>query len=551
MDFDLIIQNGNVVDGSGERAVKANVGINGELLAAVGDLAGSGANRTIDASGMVISPGFIDIHSHFDWPVIDPAHSDLLCPLIKQGVTTMVTGNCGFSPAPLSKEFGEVAMRRAMLQLMGESSDSSTRIDLLFPWKTMGEFLDHIERQGVAFNIAELVGHATLHVAVKGEDTSPPNRDELETMKRLARRSLEEGAVGVSTGLGYSPGIFSPQEEIIEFARLAKEYGAMFPSHLQAYSWVSPAYEEIGGEPHNLRSVKDFIRIGELTGQSLQISHLIFVGKKTWEETADAVLGEIETAVGRGIDVGFDAYAYTVGISTIAVIFPAWALPDLVNNLQNPEIRERIRGELDMAKGMLQFGYEDLMLMWGASPALTRYEGMNVREIAETRGEDPFDAYCYLVVESKGLARIFLAQYSGNERDESALRRVLAHPLNSFETDCMITRQGWQYPNSWGNYPRILGYYVRDLKLMSLEEAVRKMTSLPASRAGLKDRGLLKRGYAADIVIFNPGTVADRATLKRPTEESVGIEYVLLNGHVVVDKGKYESGQLHGKVLRK
>ncbi|MBI5118454.1 D-aminoacylase [Candidatus Poribacteria bacterium] len=550
MNFDVIIRNGNLMDGSGKQALRSDLGIIGEKIAVVGDLSGVQADRTVDALGMVVSPGFIDIHSHFDWPVIDPAHSDLLCPLVKQGVTTMVTGNCGFSPAPLSKEFGEVAMRRAMLQLMGESSDSA-RIDLLFPWKSMGEFLDHIERQGVAFNIAELVGHATLHVAVKGEDTSPPNRDELETMKRLARRSLEEGAFGVSTGLGYSPGIFSPPEEIIEFARLAKEYDAMFPAHLQAYSWVSPAYEEIGGEPHNLRSVKDFLKIGETTGQPLQISHLIFVGRKTWEETADAVLGEIETAVRRGIDVGFDAYAYTVGISTIAVIFPAWALPDLVNNLQNPEIRERIRGELDMAKGMLQFGYEDLMLMWGASPALTRYEGMNVLEIAEARGEDPFDAYCYLVVESKGLARIFLAQYSGNAQDESVLRRVLAHPLNSFETDCIITRQGWQYPNSWGNYPRILGHYVRELKLMPLEEAVRKMTSLPANRTGLNDRGLLKKGYAADIVVFNPDTVADRATLKRPTEDSVGIEYVMLNGHMVVDKGDYKAGQLHGKVLRK
>ncbi|MBI4833189.1 MAG: amidohydrolase family protein, partial [Candidatus Lindowbacteria bacterium] len=518
MEFDILIRNGNVIDGSGRPAMKADVGVAGEAIGAVGDLSDAQAKQVIDATGMVVTPGFIDIHSHFDWPVIDPDHSDLLSPLVKQGITTMVTGNCGFSPAPLSNEFSEIAMRRAMIQLVGESAVWGMSVAQLFPWNSMGELLNHLERQGVAFNIAELVGHGTLHVAVKGEDTSPANRDELEKMKRLARQSLDEGAFGISTGLGYSPGIFSPQEEVIEFARVAKEYKSMFPSHLQAYSWVSPAYEEIGGEPHNLRSVKDFIRVGELTGQPLQISHLIFVGQKTWEETADSVLAEIEAAVSRGIDVGFDAYAYTVGISIIAVIFPAWALPDLVNNLQNPEIRERIRGELEMAKGMLQFGYEDLMLMWGVSPTLSRYEGMNVAEIAQARREDPFDAYCYLVVESKGLARIFLSQYSGNERDESVLRRVLAHPLNSFETDSIITRKGWQYPNSWGNYPRILGHYVRDLKLMPIEEAVRKMTSLPASRAGLKDRGLLRRRYAADVVVLNPATVIDRATLKRPTE---------------------------------
>jgi N-acyl-D-aspartate/D-glutamate deacylase len=551
MEFSVIIRNGQIVDGSGKQAFKADVGIEGQKIAEIGDLADARARQEIDVSGLVVTPGFIDIHSHADWPVIEADHSDLLSPLIMQGVTTMVTGNCGFSPAPLSKGITDVAMRRMIVQVLSELPADEARVEELFPWNSMGEFLDHLSQRGVAFNIAQLVGHGAIHVAVKGEDTAPPNREELEKMKRLVRQSLDEGAFGISTGLGYSPGIFSPQEEIMEFAKLAKEYGCMFPSHLQAYSWVSPAYEEIGGEPHNLRSVKDFIQVGEATGQPLQISHLIFVGQKTWEDTADAVLSEIETAVRRGIDVGFDAYAYTVGISTIAVIFPAWALPDLLNNLRNPEIRERIWNELEMAKGMLQFGYEDLTLMWGASPKLSLYEGMNIGEIAEARGEDPFDTYCHLVIESKGLARIFLAQYSGNEKDESVLRKVLAHPLNSFETDCVIMRQGWQYPNFRGNYPRILGRYVRDLKLMSLEEAVRKMTSLPASRTGLKDRGLIKKNYAADIVVFNPDTIIDHATLKRPTEESVGIEYVLLNGRLAVENGKYSSGQLCGQVLRR
>ena len=551
MGFDVIIRNGSVLDGSGKPAEKADVGIEGDRIAEIGNLADAKAEREIDASGLTVTPGFIDVHSHFDWPVIDPDHSDLLSPLTRQGITTMVTGNCGFSPAPLSKRHKDVNMRRVMLQLFGESIAEGTKLDELFPWHSMGEFLDFIEKQGLSFNMAELVGHGSIHTAVKGEDTSPPNPDELEQMKKLARQSLDEGAIGISTGLGYSPGIFSPQEEVIEFARISKEYGAMFPSHLQAYSWVSPAYEEIGGEAHNLKSIRDFIKVGEATDQPLQISHLIFVGQKTWEDTADAVLGEIEAAAARGMDIGFDAYAYTVGISTIAVIFPAWALPDLVNNLQNPEIRERIHGELDLVKGMLQFGYEDLTLMFGAAHSLVRYEGRNVAEIAAERGEDPFDAYCHLVVESDGLARIFLAQYSGNENDQSVLHRVLAHPLNSFETDCIITRKGWQYPNAWGNYPRILGHYVRELGLMPLEEAVRKMTSLPAGRAGIKDRGLLRKGLAADIVVFNADTVADHATLKDPTAESEGIEYVLLNGHLVVDKGKYAAGQLKGKVLRR
>jgi N-acyl-D-amino-acid deacylase len=550
MAFDIIIRNGEVIDGSGKKARKADVAIAGERIADIGNLSGAQAAREIDAAGMAVAPGFVDIHSHFDWPILDPNHSDLLSPLLKQGVTTMVTGNCGFSPAPLSSRFKEIAMRRAISLLIGDMPKGKS-LDKLFPWHSMGQFFGHIEKQGVSFNVAELVGHAALHYAVKGEDITPPNREELQQMKQLARQSLEEGSFGISTGLGYSPGIFSPQEEVIEFAKIAKEYKAMFPSHLQAYSWVSPAYEEIGGEPHNVRSVKDFIKIGEMTGQPLQISHLIFVGQNTWQTTTDAVLNEIESVVKRGIDVGFDAYAYTVGISTIAVIFPAWALPDLVNNLRNPETRERIRMEMEAAKTMLQFDYDDLTLMWGGVPSLEKYEGKNIREIAELRHEGPFDAYCFLVIESNVLARIFLAQYSGNEQDESVLRRVLAHPLNSFETDCMITRKGWQYPNSWGNYPRILGHYVRELKLMSLEEAIRKMTSLPAARTGLKDRGLLKKNYAADVVVFNPDTIIDHATLKNPIAESEGIEYVLLNGQVIVDKGKYKSGQLHGKVLRR
>jgi len=551
MGFNTIIRNGNVFDGSGKPSQKVDIGIEKDRITEIGDLSGALAEREIDASGLAVTPGFIDIHSHFDWPAIDPDHSDLLSPLLKQGVTTMVTGNCGFSPAPLSNEFKEIGMRKLAAVLLGGSGAEDASAEELFPWESMAGFLDHLASQGVAFNIAQLAGHGALHIAVKGEDTAPPNRDELEKMKRLARQSLEEGAFGISTGLGYSPGIFSPQEEIMEFAKLTKEYGGMFPAHLQAYSWVSPAYEEIGGEPHNLKSTKDFIKVGEITGQPLQISHLIFVGQKTWEDTPDAVLGEIEAAAKRGIDIGFDAYAYTAGISTIAVIFPAWALPDLVNNLKDPEIRERIWNEIEMAKGMLQFEYDDLMLMWGASPTLSQYEGKTIDEIAQARNEDPFSTYCYLVIESKGQARIILSQYSGNEKDESTLQRVLAHPLNSFETDCIITRQGWQYPNSWGNYPRILGHYVRDLKLMPLEEAIRKMTSLPASRTGLKDRGLIKKTFAADIVVFNPDTVADHATLKRPTEDSIGIEYVLLNGHIIVDKGTYNSGQLNGKILRR
>ena len=349
MEFDIIIRGGDVFDGTGQPCRKMDVGIKGDTIVFVGSPADAGAGREIDASGLAVAPGFIDIHSHFDWPIIDPDHSDLLSPLLKQGVTTMVTGNCGFSPAPLSSKYKEVALRRVLPLLLGTSDAGSAKIDEVFPWETMGGFLDHMSRQGVAFNVAELVGHGSIHTAVKGEDTTPPNRDELEKMKVLARQSLDGGAFGISTGLGYSPGIFSPQEEIIEFAKIAREYGAMFPSHLQAYSWVSPAYEEIGGEPHNLRSVKDIISIGETTGQPLQISHLIFVGQKTWEDTTDSVIEEIEAAAKRGVDIGFDAYAYTVGISTIAVIFPAWALPDLVNNLQNPEIRERIRNELEMA----------------------------------------------------------------------------------------------------------------------------------------------------------------------------------------------------------
>lgn len=551
MEFDVLIRNGDMIDGAGKPARKADVGVEGDRITAVGDLEGARAAREIDASGLAVAPGFIDVHSHFDWLIMDPNHSDLLSPLLKQGVTTLVTGNCGFSPAPFRKGLSDFEMRKMMVQLLGDTVHFGSTEQELLPWRSMGEFLDHLDRQGVAFNIAQLVGHWALHLAVKGEDTSPPNPDEMEQMKNLARQSLEAGAYGLSIGLGYSPGIFSPQEEIIEIAKLTSGYDAMFPAHLQAYSWVSPAYEEIGGDPHNLISVRDFIRIGEMTGRPVHISHLIFLGRKTWEETSDAVFGEIDKAVARGVEVGFDHYSYTGGASIIAVIFPAWALPDLENNLKDPVTKANIRAEVEMAQGMLQWGFDDLTLLWGASPSLTQYEGMTVNEIADARGEDAFDSYCRLVLDSKALARIYLSQCSGNEDDDSVVRRLLAHPLCSFETDCLITRTGWQLPHSRGNYPRILGHFVRELKLMPLEEAIRKMTSLPAHQTGLKDRGLIAKGYAADLVVFNPDTIADGATLKNPCEESVGIEHVLLNGRVVVDSGVYSPGQLNGKVLRK
>lgn len=541
MRCDWKLAGGTVLDGSGAPGVRADVAIADGRIAAVGDLAALEADRTLDCQGRVVAPGFIDIHSHADFLLPDASHGALVEPFVRQGVTTVVTGNCGFSPAPVSERSRESA--RSASRLLHDGSVDAA-------WPTMGAFLDALEGQGVALNVAQLVGHGTVRGAITGAlEPRPPSPDELRSMERLVDEAFDAGCVGLSTGLGYAPGIFSGEEELVAFARLAARRGRLFTSHLKAYSAVSGVYEHDPREqPHNLTAIDEILRVARAAEARLQISHLIFVGRTTWPHHGEA-LRRIEAARAGGLDVAFDAFPYTAGNTTCAVIFPAVLLPKLEAVLADPEQLAGLTRFAETAFAAVGFGLADIQIMHCDVPEWNHLDGLRVPEAAERVGLEPFEFYARLTVRSHRNARVLNHGYSGDRGEEEALRAVLAHPLCTIETDTILTQDGHQNPASFGTFPRVLSRCVRE-GLFSLPEAVHRMTGAAAARLGWRDRGLVRRGQAADLVVFDPARVEDRATFEEPSLAPAGIDDVFLGGAPVLHAGRYDAGARAGAVLR-
>lgn len=541
MEFDRKLMGGVVIDGSGQPRQRADVALQDGRIAAVGDLSDAAARVTLDCHGKILTPGFIDIHSHSDWlvPGVDP--SPLIEPFLRQGMTTLVGGNCGFSPAPLSDQNRDGA-RMASRLVVDEELD--------LRWQSMAEFLAALEATPLPLNVAELVGHGSIRSAVTGTlNPAAPTAEELGAMEKLTREALDAGCVGVSTGLGYPPGIFSTPEELTAFARWAREADKLFTSHLRAYSRVSPVYpgppEPV---PHNVAAIDEILAIAAEAGARLQISHLIFVGRRTWP-TVEMALARIDAARARGLDVAFDAFPYTAGNTTASVIFPPEMLPHLELLLANPEALDGVRAIGRAAFEEIGFFLEDIQIMRANAPAFAAYEGLFVGEAAHRAGMDIWEFYARLVVESQRNARVLNHTYSGHGEDEAALRAVLAHPLCTIETDTFLTQHGHQNPASYGTFPRVLHTYVRE-GLFSLEEAVRKMTGAAADRLGWRDRGYLRPGAAADLVILDPERLEDTASFTQPACFPRGIDHVFVNGQHVIDGDRFHVQTAAGRLLR-
>jgi N-acyl-D-amino-acid deacylase len=545
--FERVVAGGRVVDGIGSPGKIADIGISQGRIGAIGDLASADAAERIDASGMTVSPGFIDIHSHSDFLVPAAEHGEILAPFLAQGITTIVTGNCGYSPAPVNPA-------------TAAELDSYTTFlrgpDLPTAWASFGEYLGFLDESGVAMNVIPLVAHGALRIQQVGFQGRELEPDERAAMKRSLEQSLEEGAFGLSSGLLYAPGIFAPPEEIEELASGLRPFDGIYTSHIR------------GSSETLLSATKEVIRVGELNGIACQHSHIEAFGKAHWPKI-DAIIELHERARERGVDTGFDVIPYVAANTTLLAIFPPWALAGgvetLLERLRDPVQRQRVGRSIDedipgwpcwipgawphnLAEAT---GWDNISLLWVESEANKELEGRTIAQIAEARGTDPFEAAADIVLEENGHAMALYIGVSGDLDDDAGLRKLLKHPWASIETDAILTGRGVPHPAAYGAFPRVLGHFARDIGLFSIEEAVRKMTSLPAERLGLRNRGRIDEGYAADLVVFDAESIADRTSYQEPTAAPSGISYVLVNGQIVVGQGSTDTNLRAGAVLRR
>jgi N-acyl-D-amino-acid deacylase len=525
--FDLLIDGGTVLDGTGAPAFVAGVAVKGDTVAAVGDVAPTQAAKVVQGQGLHVCPGFVDMHSHSDgrllvYPGVESR--------ARQGITTEITGNCGGSAAPLLGVAVEDARRRA-------AADGLT-VD----WSDVQSYFSRIERGGFAVNQALLVGQGTLRTGVVGAADRPATPDEIGAMTRLLEAALDEGAVGLSTGLEYTPGRFTPTEEIVTLARVAARRGGFYASHIR------------NEERQLLEAVDEAIRIGRRAGVRVQVSHVKASGRGNWGKQV-ASLALIEAARRDGVEVLGDAYPYTAYSTGLTVTFPSWALDGgreaTLKRLRGSE-RERVRREVDdYVRNGDPGDYELIVIASVATEGNRRFVGKNMAEVAASWGVDPSEALVRLVDEEGAMV-----SYVGHGMSPENVERVLRHPLVMIGSDghalAPVGRalQTRPHPRSYGCYPRVLGYYVRDRKVLDLETAVRKSTSMPADQAGLADRGRIARGKKADLVVFDAARIADVATFEKPQEFPVGITHVLVNGVFVVEGGTATPAR-PGRVLRR
>jgi N-acyl-D-amino-acid deacylase len=547
----MLIKNGLILDGTGSKGFAGHVRITGDKIESVipadtpkaDDITAKGADTVIDADGMVVAPGFIDCHSHFDWVLPMPQHQNFLYPMVEQGITTVVVGNCGFSPAPVTP---------VSKDLLSSSSEFLLEEPLSYKWRSMAEFLEYLESDsGLLFNMAQLAGHGSLHLAVTGDHTRRPESDELETMLNLTNTALDEGAIGLSFGLMYPPGLFSDRQELLALARAAANKGRILTVHKRALSKYSGSYPVIPffDRAHNLKALDEILSIAGESGVRLQISHLIFAGRKSWT-TAEKIISKIEKASNLGLEVMFDIYPHFCGNSYLTVFLPAWFSQNLYENLKNPRAIKRLRFEIGLAKWLLGFEMADIQIMQAGYPAGEKYNGQNLVEIAKQEGTDPVGAMLKMVKESNSQALQLTYGYSGDDTHEQLIEKLIAHELCLFETDTILKSSGFANPASYGAFPRILGRFTRDKNILGLGEAVSKMSGRTAHWMGIAQRGEIIPGNFADIVIFNPDTIADNTTIRETARRPTGIEKVFINGELVVEDGRYIADQKAGRVVR-
>ncbi len=525
--FDLIIRNGTIINGNGTKEFSADVGIKDGKLKAIESLSSATADRFIDAKGLKVCPGFIDIHSHTDIDLIPNPKAESK---IRQGVTTEVCGQDGSSYGPYNPKTIEKTKTRFQKEY-GEEMD----------WDSLGGFLSAFSKRDFCLNLASMVGLGTIRGVVVGYDDRPATPDEMKRMQYEVEKAINNGAIGISTGLEYTPGSFASTKELIECCKAAPLKGRLYATHMR------------NEDNTVIEAVEEAIRIARESESRLQISHLKVSGKTNWHK-ADKVLALINSAIEEGIETHADRYTYVAYHTGLANLFPLWARDGgnkkFLQRLKDNSLLDSIRDYSEFKVNNLDGGWDGVMISSIGNNKLKHYQGMTIKSIAEETGTDGFKAAKDIILQTDN--RVLMVGFG---MEEESTIKILKHP------NCMIASDGGSHapyppmnksiahPRAYGTFPRAIAHYQRDLKICSLEEMIKKMTSMPADKLGIKDRGRLEKGKFADVVIFDYDNIKDKAVFTDPHQYPEGIPYVIVNGKVVIDKGEH-TGAMPGVVIK-
>ncbi len=525
-DYDVIIKNGNVIDGSGNPGVITDLAIKDDRIVFIGKIdASRSAKSVVDAQGKTVSPGFINMLS---WANENLLHDGRSMSDIKQGVTLVIFDE-GSSMGPLNDEMLEA--RRSNDETRGYETD----------WRTLGEYLYSLQRRGVSTNVASFVGASTVRRYVLGEDDVAPTSEQIELMRALVREAMLEGAMGLGSALIYTPGVFASTEELIALSEVVAEYGGMYTSHIRS---EGDRFEE---------SVQELITIARESGVNAHIHHLKAAGEYNWHKL-DSVIDMVDAARNEGLDITSSMYTYTAAATSFTAIMPPWSREGgnraWFERLRNPELRERIVREIKTVTGDFENFYlmagspENIVTVGFRKPEMRHYTGRTLASIAEERGTDPVETAINLILEDESIVGTVYFLMS-----EDNVRRQIALPWMTFGSDSgsmapegdFLNRN--PHPRAYGNFARLLGHYVRDEQIIPIEEAIHKLTGAAAQNLRLRDRGLLKEGYYADIVIFDADTIQDHATFENPHQLATGVEHVFVNGVQVIRNGEHTNAR--------
>jgi N-acyl-D-amino-acid deacylase len=528
--YDLFIRNGRIIDGTGSPWYAGDIGIRDGRIVAVGSLVGAKADSTIDAAGMVVAPGFIDMLGQSDLSILVNPH---LPSKVFQGITTEFTGE-GRTVAPLND------------RIIDADRLTYDHLRITPDWSTLGQYFARLERQGIGINVGQYVGATQVRRVVLGDGDRSPTADEMKRMRGLVGQAMRDGAVGLSTSLQYPPAPYAKTDELIALAAEASRHGGVYATHMRSESdEILPALEEA-------------IRIGREARIPVEIWHLKTAGKRNWGRMPE-VVARIESARRAGVDIAADTYAYPAWFNSLSAMVPPWAhdggTAKLLGRLRDPAARRRIRRDMETPGSWKNNSWQEISpeaILIGAvqNPALLPLQGKTLAEVAKQKKADAIDALLDLLIEDQ--AYTYVAVFGMSEPDVAL---ALQQPWVSINNDSQgtapdgILGREHPHPRAYGTFPRILRKYVREEKRLTLEDAIRKFTSLPAQRMRLADRGVLKAGMWADVVIFDPAQVRDLATFAKPNQLSEGMRWVLVNGVPVIADGK-ATGALPGKVLR-